>query len=164
MQLLYNIRARKVSRERKSLSDPYIQNALSMMPFYPQSIEDVIRYFRKNYKLYFHTQWWHDLNDEHIYSNPNAKCWVSEITNTLIIHHISYENLFHEKKGRDFYVIGFDTHTQAHFYKFLFLWTRKVKMTKRSLLKRLRFLRYKYCIQNKRFGLALWYGLRYIMT
>lgn len=121
-------------------------------------------YIGENYPNYFNTPHWHKLKEEFIYSNSGAKCWICEKKNTLLPHHEKYDNLFKERINKDIFILCFDCHTQLHFYKIFFFFNRKTKLNYKSLRKRRFYLRSNYLVHNKRFGLALWYAFRYIMT
>lgn len=147
-----------------TINDYYIKQAITLMPYQPRTVKEVQDFFRRHYKLYFQTLWWHDLNEVLIDSNPHAKCWISGETSTLLIHHVSYTNLFCEKLKRDVYILAYDWHTQVHFYTFLKLFERRTKMKKRNLLRRMRYLKTKLCYQRKQYGLSLWYFLLCILS
>lgn len=136
---------------------------------------NVFTYTGDNYPKYFKTPHWYRLKEKHIYTNPHAKCWVCEIpvrvfykegrkTSNLVPHHVSYDNLFHEKLGRDIYIICHECHNQAHYYKAFIFFERKLKLKRKLLLKRLRLLRFKYLVQEKRYGLAWWYYFLHIVS
>lgn len=122
-----------------------------------------------DYHEYLQDDWFRSLTDKLIYSNSNAKCWICnrrfydiEKDEYLLLHHVSYENLYREKLGRDIYILCSSCHKKAHFYWFFGL--RKIPLTKRNLIKRLRILKFNNCIQNRRFWASAWYGIRYIMS
>ena len=128
-----------------------------------------------NYPLYFLTPHWSELKEELIYSNPNAKCFICQITNRLLPHHFKYDNLFHEKAMKVFFffvfgdvvVVCFDCHTNIHFIpvKIFFIKFRiKVPVKKFFLLARMFYLRYKFCIQNKRYRLLFQTNLLYLKS
>lgn len=121
-------------------------------------------YIGEAYPEYFLTLHWIQLKDKLIYSNSKAKCWICEKTNTLLLHHIRYDNLFKERLYRDVYILCYNCHSQLHNYKLFIFFPIKTKLVKRDLVKRMLYLRSKYCIQKKRFFLSLWYVLRYSVT
>ena len=118
-------------------------------------------YRGENYPLYFRTPHWLQLNEKLIDSNPRAKCWICEIPYNLLIHHESYRYLFHERLYRDVFILCFTCHTQLHFYRFLFIFQRKTKLTAFALKRRRLWLRLIEVTRKKRFGLSFWYFFRY---
>lgn len=127
-----------------------------------QQVFTAAYYTGKNYPLYFQTEHWLSLNDDYIYSNSDAKCWICQKTYTLLLHHEKYENLFNERLFRDVFILCFDCHTQLHFYRFLFFFRRKTKLNPKSLRKRRLYLKTLYCIRSRKFFPSLWYFLRYL--
>lgn len=121
------------------------------------------KYTGIHYPDYFKTEWWKKLKVELIYSNPYAVCWICHGKERLLLHHEIY-NLFHEKLNKDIFILCFNCHTKLHFYKILFLIQRKTKLKTRNLKKRRLSLKVENCIQNKRYGLSLWYVLLRIMS
>lgn len=132
-------------------------------------------YRGENYPYYFQTEHWHILKDQLIYSNPEAKCFICQKTNTLLPHHFRYDNLFNEKRMivflffifGDIAIVCFDCHTNIHFIILNFYFFRikiKVPVKKFWLLIRMFYLRYKYCIQSKRLGLLFQSNLLYITS
>lgn len=122
-----------------------------------------IEYYRgARYPEYFTTEHWSNLKRKYIYLNPKAKCWICEITFTLLPHHERYDNLFHERISRDIFILCFNCHTQLHFYKFLFIFNRKTKLSYRNLKRRRLYLRMLFCIHKKRIVRSIWYFLRCI--
>lgn len=151
-----------------TLKDYYVKEALAYIPYQVYSVKEVQDYYRHNYTLYFHTKWWRDLNDLLIDSNKDASCvlcekWYTLLTHGeyLVIHHVSYENLFCEKLKRDIYIVCSKCHQSIHFWLF---GLKKTRMTKRFLLKRMRLLKSIFCIRRLRFATATWYMFRCIMS
>lgn len=107
----------------------------------------------EHYPDYFKTRWWKELNDALIDSNPDAKCWICGKTNTLLLHHVSYLNLFAEVLGIDIYILCFDCHTRTHFH----LNGDKVSLEKKVLVKRMKILKSTYRIRNFRLGSTINY-------
>jgi hypothetical protein len=92
------------------------------------------------------------------------KCYVCETLYTILPHHITYKNLWHERLWRDIYPLCYDCHYQVHFiiiFKFIKI---KVPLKRFFLRKRMFYLRIKYCVQNKKYISASWAGLLYLMT
>ncbi len=126
------------------------------------------------YPDYFNTPHWRKLKEKHILRNPNAHCFICqkkvrlfwnekqnrEVSN-LLIHHISYANLFSEKLMRDIYVLCFDCHTSAHFWTVIKL---KVPLTTNWLLFSLRMRRVIYYLQHRQFRLSLLLFHVYLIT
>lgn len=123
-------------------------------------------YTGANYPQYFKTAHWRRLKVNFIYSNPNARCWICEYDEDrgkLLPHHEIY-NLFHEKLGRDIFILCGNCHTQVHFYKKFFIWKRKTPLKTMNLKRRRLHLRFEFCIQNKRYWSALSCLLQRSMT
>lgn len=130
-------------------------------------------YYRgERYKEYLLTQHWQTINSKFIHKNPKAQCWICEtpvllferdgrITSNLLIHHESYQFLFHERLGRDIVILCFNCHNQVHFYKILVFISIKTKLIRKALVKRRYFLRFRYLVRNRRIWLALWCLFRY---
>lgn len=116
------------------------------------------------YPNYFKTSHWYKLKEKYLYSDRKVACWICEKTSTLLLHHVSYENLFNEKLGVDIFIVCFDCHTKIHFQKRFFFFQHKTKLDKRILLKRMRYLRVNYYIKKRRFGRALWNQFLYAMS
>lgn len=121
----------------------------------------VTNYYGENYKAYFTTPHWQQLKDQLIYSNPLAKCWICDRTNTLLIHHESYENLFREKLGSDIFILCYKCHEQLHISKWFFLFTIKHRLDTRNLRKRRLYLKILFCIRNMQFIKLPWYIIIY---
>jgi 5-methylcytosine-specific restriction endonuclease McrA len=117
-----------------------------------------------HYQEYLQTPHWINLNVKLIDTNRSAQCWICKKTYTLLIHHVRYDNLFHERLYRDIYILCYDCHTRVHFYKILGIFTRKTVLKRRNLLRRMRYLKYKDCIQKKSYGAATWYAIACIAT
>lgn len=141
-------------RVRMPLQTPeyYLKEASKYVPFDPVTPQEIIDYFRRNYKKYFLTQWWKDLHEELIGSNPDAKCYICKKTNTLLIHHTLYENLFFEELTKDIHIICFNCHKRVHFHKFD---GKKVPIIEKTLLRRMEILRLTNGIRNFRLGSAI---------
>lgn len=121
-------------------------------------------YIGEAYPEYFLTIHWDQLKEKLIYSNPKAKCWICEKTNTLLLHHIRYDHLFKERLYRDVYILCYNCHSQVHNYRLFIFFSIKTKLKKRDLVKRMLYLRFKFCVQKRRLLPSLWYGLRYSVT
>lgn len=105
-----------------------------------------------SYNKYLKTYYWNDLKIKYIYSNPHAKCWICEKSFTLLLHHISYDNLYAEKLYRDVFILCFNCHTRVHFLLFN---TFRLPLSKTILLIRMRFLRFIFLVQKRRFIAAV---------
>lgn len=113
-------------------------------------------------KTYLHSPHWYRLNDQLIDSNPDASCWICGKLSTLLLHHITYENLYKEELYKDVYILCFDCHTRVHFKPVLYFFRRKTPLEKHLLLRRMRFLKMISCIQKGRIFPSLWYMCRYL--
>lgn len=103
------------------------------------------------YSDYFETKWWQNLKEDHLYKR-GAKCYVCSGWANLLLHHVSYANLFKEKLYRDIYVVCFNCHNQVHFWT---IFKIKVPLKTNYLLFSMRLRKIIFCIRNKQFGLAL---------
>jgi hypothetical protein len=126
------------------------------------------------YSDYFDTPWWRRLKSKYIFKNFRAKCFVCNAPNrlrwmenerrevsNLLLHHVSYKNLFKEKVNEDFFIICFHCHNRAHYWTFLNL---KVPLKTNWLLFSLRLRKSIKCIRNKEFGLfLLWFSVAWIL-
>lgn len=106
----------------------------------------------ERYPDYFQTDHWFNLKWKYIYGNKNAKCWICNRTDKLLIHHISYKNLFAEKLFNDIYILCFDCHNKTHFWFFNLI---KTPLTTDWLLLSMRLNRTLFYTQSGRFGLSL---------
>lgn len=106
----------------------------------------------EKYPDYFQTDWWFDLKWKHIYGNKEARCFICASTSKLLLHHVSYENLFKEKIEKDIYILCFDCHNQAHFWT---IFKIKVPLKITWLLFSLRLRRVMFYTQSGQFGLSL---------
>jgi len=131
-------------------------------------------YVGDKYQEYLQTPHWIKLQEKYIFSNKKARCWICETpvyvfskegrkASNLLIHHVSYANLFNEKYYRDIYILCYRCHTQVHFYKIFIFFPITTRLKKRDLLQRMLFFRLKYCMQKKRITLSVWYFLRYLI-
>lgn len=104
------------------------------------------------YQEYLLTDWWHDLRENYIGQNPKAKCWICGRREALLLHHVTYENLYSERMGRDLFIICFGKkgcHMRIHFK----LRTgEKIKLEKQILLKRMWMLKITHPIRTFRLG------------
>lgn len=127
------------------------------------------QYIGESYPFYFQTDHWGDIKNRYIYGNPKAKCWICEKTNTLLLHHIQYTNLFHEKLIRfifnfclgDLAIVCFDCHERVHFIILFGIFKRKIPLIRRRLVKRMLWLRTIYLFKNRRIAKAMGYLLLY---
>lgn len=132
-------------------------------------------YYRgDNYPEYFLTPHWEKLKNRHIFTKANARCWICETpvyvfwkedkrSSNLLIHHVSYINLFHERLYRDIYILCYKCHSRVHKYVLFIFFPITTRLKKRDLIKRMLFLRVQFLIRKRRFGVALWHLLRYIV-
>jgi len=111
-----------------------------------------IEWFRKHYRDYLKTRHWEELNNKLITQNPNAKCFICGRMDTLLIHHVRYDNLFFEKLYRDVYLVCFNGHERIHFRLHD---DSKVFIDYPTLVKRMFFLKYTNRVRNFRLGSAL---------
>jgi len=121
-------------------------------------------YIGIRYPEYFKTEWWTSLKEKLIYTNPNVKCWICSKKDTLLIHHEKYDNLFHERLGRDIFILCYECHSQLHFSLFLGIYKRKTPLKTWNLKRRRLFLKLQNCIQIPNIGLSVWYLFRYLFV
>lgn len=114
-----------------------------------------------SYHDYFNTKHWNDLKEELLWKR-GTECWICGKWSKLLIHHISYKNLFHEKLYRDVYILCFDCHNQVHF------WTDfdiRVPLIVNWLLFSMRARKLIKCIQKGQFSHALlWFSVLVILV
>lgn len=106
----------------------------------------------EKYPDYFETDWWFDLKWKHIFGNSQARCFICASMSKLLLHHVSYVNLFKEKLERDIYILCFDCHNQAHFWT---IFKIKIPLTTNWLLFSMRARKAIFYTQSGRFGLSL---------
>lgn len=114
----------------------------------------------ESYAEYQNTAHWRKLKKK--YLKPSASCFICEKHYNLLLHHVRYDHLGEEKLYRDFYIICFQCHTPAHFIHILWIFEIKIGLTYKSLIKRLYYLRFIYCLKNKEFGASVWAFLKWI--
>jgi hypothetical protein len=104
-----------------------------------------------SYPEYLKTSHWHQLKQKYLWKK-DAVCYICNTWSRLLLHHITYDNLFSEKPFRDFYILCPDCHTKCHF------WTQnmfKVPLAKGWLLLSLRMRKLGFFVHNRQFGLVL---------
>lgn len=124
---------------------------------------------RKNfdYHSYFTTKHWLNLKRRLIVNNYHKKCYVCGKTSKLLIHHLNYKRLWHE---RVFYYFGigivgdvvivcFDCHERMHKPIFRRLLNKKYKNSYVYLVRRLFFLKCINCVQRGEFVSFAWHFL-----
>ena len=110
----------------------------------------------KRYPDYLKSRHWHALNEDILFRR-GAQCYICTRKSTLVLHHVSYKHLYHEKLNRDLYILCFDCHTQAHFWTFFRL---KVPLRTDWLILSMRVRRLQYCVQSRQFrAIMLWFML-----
>lgn len=116
-----------------------------------------INYYRgARYPEYLKTRHWRQLNYIYIWNNPKAKCWIcgERDKRRLLLHHVSYENLFAEVLNVDIYIVCFKynkCHKRIHFT----ITGKKIPIDTQILLNRMKWLRSTAKIRNFRFSEAL---------
>lgn len=116
----------------------------------------------EKYPDYFLTDWWFDLKWKHVFGNSKARCYICASTGKLLIHHVSYDNLFKEKLERDIYILCFDCHSHAHFWT---IFKIKVPLTTDWLLLSMRARKLIFYTQSHQFGLSLiWFLIIIIVS
>lgn len=104
-----------------------------------------------NYPNYIATKHWQNLREDIIFKR-GSHCYICGRVSTLLLHHISYENLFKEKLYRDVFILCFKCHNQVHFWTILKL---KVPLTTNWLFLSMHARKLLYYTQNAQFGLML---------
>lgn len=131
-------------------------------------------YVGQRYKEYLLTEHWGELRNKYIFENRAAKCWVCEtpvlifarygsMSSNLLLHHVRYDNLFHERLYRDLYILCTDCHSRVHFSVYLKIFKFKTPLIKFRLLRKMLLLKVRWCIRNGKYWLIPWYILRYIL-
>lgn len=110
-----------------------------------------------NYQEYLQSVHWQRLRSKYILRNSSAKCFICQVSNTLLLHHENYDNLGHERINKDIRVVCHKCHELIHFFTVLGLFKFKVPLNKRHLARRLYYLKFKYCIQSHQYWRCPWY-------
>jgi hypothetical protein len=115
-----------------------------------------------SYPDYFKTEHWQQLKDFAIYANEEAECYICFRKNSLydiikrksilVIHHLSYQNLFAEREWKDYVILCHSCHTQAHFWT---IFNFKIPLKTNWLLASLRLRKSIYYIHKGKFGAFL---------
>lgn len=114
----------------------------------------------KEYPDYFKTKWWKELKEDLLFRR-GACCYICYSRVTLLLHHVSYANLFSEKLYKDVYILCFECHNRAHFWTF---WGIKVPLKTNWLLLSMRARKSIFYLQSKRYGLfLLWLSIILIL-
>ena len=103
----------------------------------------------ENYKDYLATKWWKHLTHRLITLSPNAECFICHKKYSLLLHHVSYENLANEKLYRDVFILCYFCHKDEHFTLFSH---KKIPLKEKILRKRLIFLKIIYPVRKFRLG------------
>lgn len=114
----------------------------------------------KTYEEYLASSLWANLKEQLIYSNPGANCFICGKKFTLLIHHVDYKSLGYERLGVDVYILCYRCHKRAHFT----IWGAKIPLFKKTLLRRIFWLKSNYCIQHFRVGAWAWYIMRCLFS
>jgi len=69
---------------------------------------------KQEYKKYLKSPHWFKLRQIYIYDNPNVKCSKCGSVENLNLHHLNYNNLWHERPS-DLAVLCELCHYYAHF-------------------------------------------------
>lgn len=144
-------------------------NTIDTMKYKPASY-----YVGDRYRQYLLTDHWGELRNKYIFDNVEAKCWVCEtpllmfekygvMSSNLLLHHVRYDNLFHERLYRDLYILCTDCHSGVHFTVYFRIFKFKTKLTRMRLYRKMILLKIRYCIRSSKFWLIPWYMLRYIL-
>jgi len=103
-----------------------------------------------SYEKYLQSSYWKHLKIKLIYSNKKARCAICETSFNLLLHHERYDNLYHEKLGRDIVIVCGLCHTKIHYITILFI-RFKVPLIHEKLLIRRKWWKLVFCIQHKGF-------------
>ena len=101
-----------------------------------------------SYPDYFLTDHWKALKED-ILLRRDSQCYICESWVRLLLHHVSYANLFKEKLYRDIYILCFNCHTKSHFWTVFKL---KVPLRTNWLLFSMRIRKLIFYTQTKQFG------------
>lgn len=118
----------------------------------------------KDYQTYLLSAHWKRLKSQLIYSNSRAACFLCGISYKLLLHHVSYDNLGHERLKRDLFILCYDCHNRAHFWHFLWIFKIKIPLKSRYLRKRLYYLKISKCIQSGKIIASAWFMVKWIIT
>lgn len=118
----------------------------------------------KSYEIYLKSTYWKTLHDILIKYEKEANCWICDKNHSLLIHHVRYDMLFEERLGESIYRVCFKCHEEIHFRTFFFILRLKTPLTRRKLLKRMRWLKMKYLAKVKKYPMAFWYFWRFILS
>lgn len=92
-----------------------------------------------SYHEYFQTDWWKHLKKRYI--KWGSKCYICGSRYSLLLHHLSYNNLGREKILRIFYgdvvVVCFEHHKDLHYVHPLFIFKVKLPLKRFFLIKKL---------------------------
>jgi hypothetical protein len=130
-------------------------------------------YIGERYKEYLLTIHWFRLKEKYILQNPKARCWICEtpvfvferfgqLSSNLLLHHVRYDNLFHERLYRDLFILCISCHSQVHFSTYFKIFRHKTQLTRMRLYRKMVLLRIRFCIRFGKFWLVPWYMLRYL--
>lgn len=132
-------------------------------------------YVGERYKEYLVTNHWRKLRKKYIFDDPTSRCWICEVPllismkygqmlSNLLLHHVSYRYLFHERLYRDIYILCTNCHSRVHFSVYLRLFTYKTPLIRLRLYRKMILLKIRYCIQYGRYWSIPWYILRYLFS
>ena len=113
------------------------------------------------YPQYRNTPYWKKLKLKLITNNHKAKCWVCGNKSRLVLHHIDYKHLQKEKLGKHIYILCWDCHEKTHRRFFSLL---KTPLKKKSLLRRMWYLKFKRSAIRIRPLPALYYFMRMVLV
>lgn len=105
------------------------------------------------YQDYFKTKHWKELKEDLLFKR-GTECFVCGKWSTLLLHHVSYKNLFKEKLQRDLFILCFDCHNRAHFWT---IFKIKVPLKRNWLLFSLYSRKLIFCTLKRQFRLSLLY-------
>lgn len=113
-----------------------------------------------SYPDYFLSDHWKALKEDHL-DKRTSQCFVCETWVKLLLHHVSYANLFKEKLWKDVYILCYSCHNKAHFWT---VWKWKVPLKTNWLLFSMRARKLIFYTQTRQFGLfSLWFSVTLII-
>ncbi len=116
------------------------------------------------YSDYLKSPHWFSLKSKLITRNKAANCFICSKKGTfLVLHHLKYKNLYHEKlfgyflffSWGDLVVLCPACHTAIHYIYWLGLFPQKVPIKRGVMIKRLFWLKSLKSVQNYRIDLFL---------
>ena len=114
-----------------------------------------------SYEEYLSSSHWQEITRSLIDLNPRARCWICGKRRHLLLHHVSYDHLGHERLGIDIYIVCYGCHEEIHWSVFL---CKRIPIEKSTMMSRMYLLRVTYPLRKFRLGSAINNFFRWWMT